>query len=519
MKRAISRSTGAALAMLAMTAVLGFTTTASAAPGDFVAEVTFGQDCASGLGVGIAFDGAGHLWVSCASSKTDLLRTNAVTGAVEQTYELAGGLGALAYDSKRNALWAGPGEGSFTGIYFIQLDGTKTVTSSKLAFELGSLATSLDDGLAYDATDDTLYYSPDGSVEIHHLKTNGELIASNPWDGTECYNSGVAIGGELLFEGSDGCSHVWVVNKKTRAASFNFSTFTEKDPNHRDEGLSCDPLTFKATKQQVMWSKEAYSPNRAIAFEIPAETCGFGGKEPKATETTTSLSGGGHSGESITVSEGTAVTDTAKLIGANAGTATGAVTYTVYSDKECAKVVASAGAAKVSGESVPPSNPETLPPGTYYWQASYGGDENNEPSKSACGGEVLTVEKGKATPCEKAVGEGAFKVGKETQSVSNNVSTNLSVKQSFIFHWEGVKQTVRLTKLVAASCVVTPLEKKFSGHGQATLNGAPGYFVKFTIAVTNKGRLYVNVWIYKGQEGRNKVAEFHDGAATGEVIS
>jgi hypothetical protein len=44
---------------------------------------------------------------------------------------------------------------------------------------------------------------------------------------------------------------------------------------------------------------------------------------------------------------------------------------------------------------VPASNPETLAPGTYYWQASYSGDASNQPSSSKCGSEVETVEEGK----------------------------------------------------------------------------------------------------------------------------
>jgi hypothetical protein len=123
-----------------------------------------------------------------------------------------------------------------------------------------------------------------------------------------------------------------------------------------------------------------------------------GGKlEP--TETLTSLSGGGHSGGTISVPEGTAVTDNATLTGTNASKATGKVSYNVYSDKACTKEITSAGAVEVTGGKVPASSAKTLPSGTYYWQASYSGDEANEKSSSACGSEVETVEGGaSATP-------------------------------------------------------------------------------------------------------------------------
>ena len=57
---------------------------------------------------------------------------------------------------------------------------------------------------------------------------------------------------------------------------------------------------------------------------------------------TTSLSGGGQSGTSISVPTGTAVTDTAALSGTNASSATGSVTYNVYTDSGCSDL-ASAG--------------------------------------------------------------------------------------------------------------------------------------------------------------------------------
>ena len=115
-------------------------------------------------------------------------------------------------------------------------------------------------------------------------------------------------------------------------------------------------------------------------------------EEAKPTQLSTSLSGGGQSGGTITVPEGTAVSDSATLSGENASTATGTVEYNVYSDNECKTLVASAGSASVSGATVPASSAETLSPGTYYWQASYSGDSHNEASKSTCGAEVETVE-------------------------------------------------------------------------------------------------------------------------------
>jgi hypothetical protein len=143
---------------------------------------------------------------------------------------------------------------------------------------------SIDDGLAFDAnniadpTDDVLYYSNDCfTTTIRKFDLSGNLLESFPWGGSGCYNSGLAIGGQLLYQGSDGCSHVWVVDKVTKAPVFNFSTIVAGDPNFRDEDLECDTSTFASLGKHVMWSKKAYAPMRAHAFEIPFNSCGVGG--------------------------------------------------------------------------------------------------------------------------------------------------------------------------------------------------------------------------------------------------
>jgi hypothetical protein len=159
------------------------------------------------------------------------------------------------------------------------------------------------------------------------------------------------------------------------------------------EGIAEPPSEREALAPGTYYWQASYSGDEANA---PSESeCGSEVETvtpgPQPTTLTTSLSGGGRSGPQVTVGEGTAVSDTATLAGANAASATGTVAYAVYSDSECKDLVAEAGSAKVAGSAVPASSAETLAPGTYYWQASYGGDEENDPSKSQCGSEVETV--------------------------------------------------------------------------------------------------------------------------------
>lgn len=271
------------------------------ANGTFMGAVHFSIQCSSGIGVGVAFDGT-YLWYTCyASGATpDLLRADPKTGLVSYFTTIDNGLGAIAYDATRNAIWAAPGGGNHYGaIWLISLDAAHTVTSSVVQFNAGNDADGLTDGLGFDATDDTLYFKPDNSNPIHHYKTNGTKLAdingypSCDGPGT----SGLAIGGDLLFEGKDGCSHVYVVDKHTLALAFDFSTQIAGDPNFRDEGLSCDNVTFSPV--DVMWSKEAYSPMRASAFSIPSGTCGVGGQPPPPSDQAITATG-----QNISATEG-----------------------------------------------------------------------------------------------------------------------------------------------------------------------------------------------------------------------
>src|SRR6202030_3547664 len=91
---------------------------------------------------------------------------------------------------------------------------------------------------------------------------------------------------------------------------------------------------------------------------------GFGA----AATLSTTLSGGGQSGASISVVQGTPVADKATLSGAGAAGATGPVSFNVYSDPACKTLAAAAGASKLAGGTAGPSSAiSTLAPGRYYW--------------------------------------------------------------------------------------------------------------------------------------------------------
>jgi len=132
----------------------------------------------------------------------------------------------------------------------------------------------------------------------------------------------------------------------------------------------------------------AIAPGGSTYFSLESPPVGGFGT---ATTLTTTLSGGGQTGASISVLQGQPVTDSATLGGASASTATGKVRFNVYSDAECKTLVAAAGETKLASATAGPSSAESLAPGTYYWQAYYVGNTENQPQTSACGTEVLTV--------------------------------------------------------------------------------------------------------------------------------
>jgi hypothetical protein len=207
------------------------------------------------------------------------------------------------------------------------------------------------------------------------------------------------------------------------------------------------------------------------------------------TSTSTSLSGGAQSGPSITVNDGTGVTDQATLSGEDVGTATGSVAYHVFADAACTSEVTNAGTVEVTAGSVPASNSVTLPPGTYYWQATYSGDSGNIGSSSECGAEVETVMEG--PKCTKALGSASFKTVDAKTSISNKLYTDLAKKQKLVLIWEHKEYVLKLTKLTAATCTVTSRQNVFIAEGPAILNGEAGYTVRIRLVLVTKSHRFV----------------------------
>jgi hypothetical protein len=220
---------------------------------------------------------------------------------------------------------------------------------------------------------------------------------------------------------------------------------------------------------------------------------------PAPTTLTTSQISGTTTGASITVPAGTVgETDRATLAGANVSTATGTVTYSLYSSSSCASAtkVFSGGVSAVTAGVVAPSAAVStaLAKGIYYWQASYSGNAGsifgggNAPSTSTCGSEVLNI--GAAA----AIAGGA-----------SSTSTTITITVTC----EVVPCTVTLTITVDPPATAAAARKKRHAKIITLASG------KFTI--TSKGAHKLRVRLTKA--GRRYLAAHHGRANAKLLVS
>jgi hypothetical protein len=127
-------------------------------------------------------------------------------------------------------------------------------------------------------------------------------------------------------------------NPSGDATPHNAELFGDNTDGHLDTEL--DGLTTNLNCRAAVTPNQLNTLSLEIAdstdaFYDSAVFVGAGSIVSSDTAVTTILAGNGQTGDSLTVTPGTAVTDQADLTGINAQAATGNVTYTVFSDKTC----------------------------------------------------------------------------------------------------------------------------------------------------------------------------------------
>src|SRR5437868_7735900 len=189
--------------LAAMVLPLAFAIPAHAATGDLLRTITVTPAPACDgfvLTVGIAFDGS-ELMVSCYYNNV-VTRVDPANGNNLGSYTITGmlpgdgGIGAMSWDGDASQLWIASSQADPQHVYRVKLDKTFSTGIATLAFTHTLGGDALVDGLAYDGTDKSIWFSPDVSDTIWHYDQAGVLISSKSGLcaalGNFC-NSGVAI--------------------------------------------------------------------------------------------------------------------------------------------------------------------------------------------------------------------------------------------------------------------------------------------------------------------------------------
>jgi hypothetical protein len=288
------------------------------APGTLLATVplpTTGND------VGVAFDGA---CVYYSPSGTSLVRFDPAASPPNRldcstAAQAAGGVGpttvtvmghatlggpaaglaidldALAYDSELDAIWGV--QFNTENVYLVdKLTGVATYKFSATG-KCSTCIGSYKDGLAFDRgltgtrVDSSLFWSYDVDQRAYELKVDGcgglgvapaipcgdtirfFAVGGIHADLAGCGNSGLAVGGPVLYMGTNGCNSIIQTSKATTPPTF---TAVFANPGSRPEDMECDNVTYRVTLgADVIWVRQFEDPANVRAFAIPVDSCGI----------------------------------------------------------------------------------------------------------------------------------------------------------------------------------------------------------------------------------------------------
>jgi hypothetical protein len=267
--------------MTAAFVLLGFAQAelAAAAVGDVRADIAAG---APG-GVSVAFDGTNLYYTD---RNGVVLKSVTPAGTERPSVPIVGaaGLNALTYDVTHDLFWGVDATG--LGVYQVTRDGFASLQFALIpAVDLPGLCdvpagcSTVVSGLAYDGTNDSLWYAPQGTQRVYHLTTAGQLIGyfdTNETSGAlfpDCVTngvSGVAAGASSLYVAAGDCAKGFRYTKSDSQPALKLSTFKAAVGSG---DVECDSLTFPAT---VVWVRNV-ADGHLRAVEVATGTCVFGG--------------------------------------------------------------------------------------------------------------------------------------------------------------------------------------------------------------------------------------------------
>lgn len=267
-------------------ALAGVSPSAIAAPGDLVSTVSLPGNGGSVAG-SLAVTGFGtHYLTTQGFSSNSILVYAPCAAAVcaatlVATKTLPNSISGLVYDPIRSTatnlmVWA---TDAFGPLYLIDM-GDPTVSGPVVSqtFVCNTPVVGWPaDGMAHDASDDTLYWSPDVDMSVYQLSLgtmgNGPactllntISPQNAGGVADGSVSGVAIGANsTLYIGRNGFSEIRHINNPSGTFISQFAT-----TSGRTEDLTCDPVTYAPL--EAILSKDA-SAQVYEAFEVEPGTC------------------------------------------------------------------------------------------------------------------------------------------------------------------------------------------------------------------------------------------------------
>lgn len=229
-----------------------------------------------GYGLTVAFDGNLLYYTTAGSSLSSELARTTTDGVRFSNLNLNGcSIDALTFDSTRDVFWGS--SGATQTIYTIDPD-TGNCTQEFTFSVNPAPCTGCDviDGISFDYTDDTLWLSFDQSPKIFHFMLDGTplptiFIGSPDSFVPDCnsnMNSGIAIGGEILYLAHLHCDNVIKFDKNgNKIGSF----FVGKSK----EDMACDNVTFAEFNTDAIWIANPLGNNEMelVAFAVAPGTC------------------------------------------------------------------------------------------------------------------------------------------------------------------------------------------------------------------------------------------------------
>ncbi|MHB8512355.1 MAG: choice-of-anchor P family protein [Actinomycetota bacterium] len=229
--------------------------------------------CSAGNGRAVAFH-SGLLYYTNYDFSGLVYEVNASTGACVGSIPVVRPVASLTWDSKRNLFWGGAYDGSGDVITIDPSTGTSNVVFNTLASTAGdgSCCSGYIDGLAWDSSSDSLWFSNDLSVgsptqTIFRFSPTGTVLQTFKVASINGYgNSGIAFDGSLLWLAFPVTNQILTFDRGTTGGALATPLGSFNTGSFETEGMTFDNQTF--SPKCAVWINNAGYANYLTAYEV-----------------------------------------------------------------------------------------------------------------------------------------------------------------------------------------------------------------------------------------------------------